>query len=116
MQQTSIPPSAPHLDLATLRSRRLANPRLVLVESLPATYYASGHLPGALNLPHDATDTVVSATLPDRTAEIVTYCASSTCPNSHLLAARLLRLGYERVAVFADGKAAWSASGASLER
>lgn len=110
------PVAAPVIDLATLRSRQQANPRLLLVEALPARYYASGHLPGALPLPHDAPDSVLRAVLPQREAEIVTYCASATCPNSHVLGARLRRAGYLQVSVFGDGKAGWLAAGEVLHR
>jgi rhodanese-related sulfurtransferase len=115
MQQTALPLTAPTIDLAALRSRQQANPRLVLVEALPAPYFASGHLPGAINLPHDAPDAVVRATLADPDAEIVTYCASATCPNSHVLAARLRRLGYSSVAVFGEGKAGWRDAGLAFK-
>lgn len=120
MQQTSFLPSAASaanpIDLAALRSRRQANPGFVLVEALPAEYFAAGHLPGARHLPHDASDAAVRAVLPQPDAEIVTYCASATCPNAHLLAARLTRLGYANVAVFSDGKAGWTQAGEPLVR
>ena len=108
MQQTIPSTSVPVLDLPALRARQSLHPRLVLVEALGPSYYAAGHLPGAVNVPHEAPAADVHATLPDRTAEIVVYCASETCPNSHLLAARLRRDGYQNVAVFGGGKAAWS--------
>ena len=115
MQQTINSTTVPVIDLATLRSRQQANPRLVLVEALPESYYASGHLPGAIHLPHDHSDSAVRAALADTHAEIVTYCASVTCPNSHVLAARLLQLGYDNVAVFGDGKAGWREAGLAFQ-
>jgi rhodanese-related sulfurtransferase len=115
MQQTIKSTSVPVIDLAALRSRQQANPQLVLVEALPEQYFASGHLPGALHLPHDRSDALVRAALPNSEAEIVTYCASDTCPNSHILAARLDRLGYRNVAVFGDGKAGWREAGLTFE-
>ncbi|HUR59301.1 MAG TPA: rhodanese-like domain-containing protein [Opitutaceae bacterium] len=104
------------IDLAALRSRLQANPKLVLLEALPASYFATGHLPGARHLPHDAPDSALGTVLADRDAEIVTYCASTTCPNSHLLAERLIRAGYRNVSVFGPGKAAWLEAGLSLAR
>jgi rhodanese-related sulfurtransferase len=49
-----------------------------LVETLPATAYHHNHLPGAINLPPDSVTTLASQILPDRSAEIVVYCASPT--------------------------------------
>ena len=50
----------------------------LLVETLPATAYHHNHLPGAINLPPDNVTTLASQILPDKNAEIVVYCASST--------------------------------------
>ena len=54
--------------------------------------------------------------LPDWKQEIVVYCASATCRNSHIAAGTLERLGYENVAVYAGGKEDWTAAGLPLEK
>ena len=54
--------------------------------------------------------------LPDMGAEIVVYCASSTCQNSHIAARTLQSLGYRDVAVYAGGKQDWSEAGLALEQ
>jgi rhodanese-related sulfurtransferase len=51
-----------------------------------------------------------------RTAEIVVYCASATCQNSHIAARVLGQLGYANVRVYAGGKEDWSEAGLALER
>ena len=50
----------------------------LLVETLPAAAYHHNHLPGAINLPPDGVTTLASQLLPDKSAEIVVYCASPT--------------------------------------
>ena len=50
----------------------------LLVETLPATAYHHTHLPGAINLPPDSVTTLAAQLLPDKSAEIVVYCASPT--------------------------------------
>ena len=50
----------------------------VLVETLPATAYQHAHLPGAINLPPDQLRDLAQKVLPDKTADIVVYCASPT--------------------------------------
>ena len=55
------------------------------------------------------------AWLPDRDAQIVTYCANPACQNSHVLAHRLQVLGYRNVAVFPGGKKEWMEAGLQLE-
>lgn len=73
-------------------------------EALPEKYYRDWHLPGARHLPHDAVDALAPKVLTDRSAEIVVYCASRGCQNSHIAAHRLAQLGYENVAVYPGGK------------
>lgn len=49
-----------------------------LVETLPATSYHHAHLPGALSLPPDRVAELAPQLLPDKSAEIVVYCANPT--------------------------------------
>jgi rhodanese-related sulfurtransferase len=79
-----------------LRAKLDGGAGVVIVEALPASYYYEEHLPGALNLPHDQVDELAPALLPDKEAEIVTYCANGPCPNSDIAAERLIALGYTK--------------------
>lgn len=87
----------------------------ILVEALPARYFEQGHLPGAINLPHDRVAALASEVLPDKQAFIVVYCASTECRNSRIAADELVRLGYEQVFEYVEGKKDWQAAGLLLE-
>jgi rhodanese-related sulfurtransferase len=87
----------------------------ILIEALPEKYYAKAHLPGAVNIPHDAVDALAPRLLPDKDADIVTYCASATCKNSEIAAQRLRDLGYRNVRSYVEGKADWMAAGLPVE-
>jgi rhodanese-related sulfurtransferase len=50
----------------------------LLVETLPKEYYLHTHLPGAINLPPDRLNELAPTLLPDKSADIVVYCASPT--------------------------------------
>ena len=50
----------------------------VLVETLPATAYHHAHLPGAINLPLDRVISDATKVIPNKSADIVVYCASPT--------------------------------------
>ena len=52
--------------------------KFLLVETLPRTAYQHAHLPGAINLPPDQVKQLSSTVLPDKTADIVVYCAKPT--------------------------------------
>lgn len=99
-----------------LQTRIASNPGLLILEALPEKYYQDGHLPGAKHMPHDQTLALASSLAPDRNMEIVVYCASKTCQNSHIAANFLKQLGYANVAVYAGGKQDWADAGLSLEK
>jgi rhodanese-related sulfurtransferase len=98
---------------ADLQARIAANPNLVLLEALPVKYYNDGHLPGALHMPHDQTTRLAPTLVPQHDAEIVVYCASNTCQNSHIAANFLTQAGYSNVAVYGGGKQDWVDAGLS---
>jgi len=50
----------------------------VLVETLAPSSFASGHLPGARNLPPNRVAELAPSLLPDKNAEIVVYCGGPT--------------------------------------
>lgn len=49
-----------------------------LVETLAPQAYYLVHLPGAINLPPNRVEELAPQRLPDKSAEIVVYCASPT--------------------------------------
>src|SRR5262245_4631899 len=104
------------IDRSALAARLAAGQPPVLVEALPDKYWRDWHLPGARHLPHDQIEALAPRVLPDKSAEIVVYCASATCQNSHLAARGLEALGYTNVAVYAGGKEDWRGAGLAIER
>jgi rhodanese-related sulfurtransferase len=88
---------------------------VTVVETLGAPYYASGHLPGAINIPHTEVRELASELLPDKSAAIVTYCSNTACPNSGVALAHLRKLGYTNVRKYAEGKQDWEQAGLPLE-
>jgi rhodanese-related sulfurtransferase len=45
-----------------------------LVEALAPESFAKGHLPGAVNIPMDRVKELAPGLLPDKDAQVVTYC------------------------------------------
>jgi rhodanese-related sulfurtransferase len=89
----------------------------VLVDALAPMVYAHSHLPGAINLPSsNVSPDRVARRIPDRTTEIVVYCSSEDCDDSHVTASKLLQLGYTNVKHYAGGKDEWRELGLPLER
>lgn len=101
------------IDRSTLQQRL---GKAILVEALPEKYWRDWHLPDAKHLPHDQVRQLAPHVLPDKDAEIVVYCASATCQNSHIAARVLEQMGYAEVSVYAGGKQDWQEAGLPVER
>lgn len=88
---------------------------VVVLDTLPASYYEQAHLPGALNLV-EADVTALAATLvPDLSTPVVTYCSNAACGNSQAVATLLEKAGYTSVRKYKDGIQDWAEAGLPLE-
>jgi rhodanese-related sulfurtransferase len=68
----------PMISRDELKARLDRGDDFTLVEALPPPAYHDGHIPGAINLPPVQVRELAPKRLPDKTAEIVVYCASRT--------------------------------------
>lgn len=89
--------------------------KVILIEALPKKYYMDAHLPGALNIPHDQVGELAPKLLPNKSAEIIVYCASGPCENSGIAAERLAAIGYTNVRDYHEGKQDWVEAGLPTE-
>lgn len=92
----------------------IAAGEVTVVETLGPMYYASGHLPGAVNIPHTQVAELAGDLLPDRDAAIVTYCSNPQCRNSSAVQAELRSMGFTNVRKYVEGKDDWTAAGFPL--
>jgi rhodanese-related sulfurtransferase len=51
--------------------------KIILVESLARERYREAHIPGALNIPPEQIKELAPQLLPNKNAEIITYCANT---------------------------------------
>ncbi|MFH1756267.1 MAG: rhodanese-like domain-containing protein [Candidatus Latescibacterota bacterium] len=105
--------------MSLAKVKALANsPDAFIIDARSEEEYNEGHIPGALNVPHDRFVEFydyVSETIP-MDATVVCYCRSVTCDFSDHLAKELRILGYERVFIFREGWEAWVEAKHAIER
>lgn len=96
--------------VATLEEVRqaLGKKDVVLIDARTPFEYDIGHIPGAINIPHDSDslETLYRQNQLDMVSLIV-YCAGPDCNKAELLAERLRQLGHRDVRVFPGGWDAW---------
>src|SRR5438105_3232056 len=85
----------------------------VLVDVREADEWSQGHVPGAVFIPRGFLELRVEEKVPDRSREVIVYCAGGT--RSALAARALQDLGYERVSSMAGGFGKWKEAGFPIE-
>lgn len=88
---------------------------VVVLDTLPASYYEQMHIPGALNLVEADVDALATTLVPDLSTPIVTYCSNAACGNSQAVANLLEKAGYTDVRKYRDGIQDWVEAGLPIE-
>ena len=95
---------------STSAQARLGQPELPLfVDVREQDEWQEGHLPGAVHVPRGNLESRIEALVPDKSREIVVYCAGGS--RSAFAAKSLAELGYENVLSMAGGFADWKRNG-----
>jgi len=99
---------------AALEERRKGSsaPLVVFVDT--SREFSNGHVPGARWMPRGWLELAISEVAPSKDAAVVVTCSNGL--NSVLAGATLKALGYQRVAVLAEGMQGWSRAGLPVER
>ncbi|MPY91578.1 MAG: rhodanese-like domain-containing protein [Acidimicrobiia bacterium] len=100
-------------DVHQERRGRAESSDVVVLDVRGPAGFASGHVPGAVNLPHRSIAAEAVALWPARTTFVV-YCAGPHCNAADQAALRLARLG-RPVKKMLGGIEGWKAEGFSLE-
>ncbi len=84
--------------------------RAIVIDVNPRRRWASGHLPGALNLdPGEFTDADIPADKDEAT--LIFYCSDTTCNASRYAARRAAKFGFVHVFTMPGGLKGWMAAG-----
>jgi molybdopterin/thiamine biosynthesis adenylyltransferase/rhodanese-related sulfurtransferase len=87
--------------------------RPLLLDVREQDEWQEGHLPGAVHVPRGNLESRIESVIPDRSREIVVYCAVGA--RSAFAAKSLGELGYEHVASLVGGFADWKHNGYDYE-
>ncbi len=83
----------------------------VIIDARPYKKYLGSTIPSSVGIPDTKVDGLVGKFPADKSMKIITYCGGYHCGKSHVVARKLLSLGYTNVAVYAGGMPAWKKAG-----
>jgi rhodanese-related sulfurtransferase len=97
---------------ALLARQQKGDPALFVLDVRTPEEFAAGHVPGAVNIPHDQVAARVTDVPKDK--DVVIYCRSGR--RSALAAEALAAKGYTRLGHLDGDMMAWEAKGLPVER
>jgi adenylyltransferase/sulfurtransferase len=99
--------AAPSISPAELHAQRESGVAPIVIDVRTSEEYASGHIPGAVNIPFD--QVVERITEVDAARGVALYCMVG--PRARKGEAALLAAGHDKVLHLEGGLAAWQAAG-----
>lgn len=100
---------------AVLKTLLEANAAVVL-DARSGKWDDGKRVPGASSLSPNATAEGAADLIPSKDALVVTYCSSTRCSASSMLARRLRELGYKNILEYPVGIAGWIEGGNDVEQ
>jgi phage shock protein E len=105
------PTKVPSMSAAELHAQRESKVAPVVIDVRTPEEYASGHIPGAVNIPFDQVARRIAEI--DAPHGVALYCMVG--PRARKGESALLAAGYEKIFHLEGGLAAWQAAGLPIE-
>lgn len=116
----------PHPDKAAIEIPpagvlRLYREKMLFLDARRSSVYADGHIAGARSVPvweSDVDDRVKKLFEEglDQRAPVVAYCSGGNCEDSHMLAEKLYKVGFDNVLIYKDGFPDWQKRGLPVSK
>ena len=93
-----------------------ASDDILVVNVLHREDYEKEHIPGSVNVPHDAPDFLdqVKRKAAGKDQKIILYCAHADCPASKMAEDKLREAGYTNTAHYPGGMKEWKEKGGAV--
>lgn len=89
---------------------------IILIDARTAEHDDGTRIPGAINLPYNATSEQIASKIPQKEALVVVYCSGVKCPASKYLAETLVKQGYSNVLKYPEGIDGWMQAGYNVSK
>lgn len=101
-------------DKLTAQQVHASLPQLVLVDVRSPEEFAEGHVPGAVNLPHDAVTDYLHLLQGQQQRHLVLYCRSGR--RAGLAAAQLQQQGFQQISLLEGDMPGWQEQGFQVQK
>ncbi len=116
----------PHPDKAAIEVspadvERLYRKQMLFLDARRSSVFEEGHIAGARSVPvwesdiEDRVKKLFEEGL-DQRAPVVIYCSGGNCEDSHMLAERLYKVGFDNVLIYKDGFPDWQKRGLPVSK
>lgn len=109
---SKVPLLAPSIEPSELNARRSSETAPVVIDVRSSEEYATGHIPGAINIPYDQVAERISSI--EAPHGVALYCMVG--PRARKGEAALLAAGYSSVLHLEGGFSAWQAAGLPVDQ
>ena len=114
-------PSLPQREISGAEAQEAQRKGWPFLDARRSREYQDGHIPGALTIPvweanHEERLIRFDATGYALDAPVVVYCGGGDCRDSHLLAEKLMALGYRHILIYKDGYIDWLSRGLPVRK
>ena len=83
----------------------------LIIDARPYKKFLGATIPGSLSIPDTQMSELEGRFPADKNTKIITFCGGYECHKSHVVAMRLMELGYTDVSVYSAGMPAWKKEG-----
>lgn len=114
--------SAPVRDISSAEAQRAFRLKLPFLDARRSSEFSEGHVANAWSLPVWESDLEARITIFEATTKVtskdplVIYCSGGDCEDSHMLATKLMALGYRNLLIYRLGYPDWVRLGQPVER
>ncbi|RXJ67964.1 sulfurtransferase [Halarcobacter ebronensis] len=83
----------------------------VIIDARPYAKYMQETIPGSISIPDTELEQLKGRFPVNHMEKIITFCGGYKCAKSHIVAKKLISMGYKNVSVYAAGLPAWKEAG-----
>ncbi|QKF80824.1 rhodanese-like domain-containing protein [Halarcobacter ebronensis] len=88
----------------------------VIIDARPYAKYMQETIPGSISIPDTELEQLKGRFPVNHMEKIITFCGGYKCAKSHVVAKKLISMGYKNVTVYAAGLPAWKEAGLSTTK